>query len=153
MHKYLNILVAENSEVDYLSLLQALHAVSPKFNVKRAKDGLECLRLLKDVETPNLVFLNLELPFIQGLECLRYIKSHSRFSHIPVVINASSFYIKNIDVAFREGAHYYMVKPAELSTQKMLVEILFDRLTWGSTEVSKQNFVLKESNILREQYV
>jgi hypothetical protein len=60
--------------------------------------------------------------------------------------------MKFIDVAFKEGAQYYMVKPTKFSATKTLLEILFERLSW-TQEVSKQNFVLKESNILREQYV
>jgi PleD family two-component response regulator len=152
MLNFSNILVADDSEDDYLFLSDALHSILPNLKIKRAKDGLECLRLLKEGEKQDLLFLDLDMPYIKGLECLRYIKSHTTYSQIPVVMNSTSFYMKFIDVAFKEGAQYYMVKPTKFSATKTLLEILFERLSW-TQEVSKQNFVLKESNILREQYV
>jgi PleD family two-component response regulator len=152
MIDFSNILIADDSEDDFLFLSDALHSIVPTLNIRRAKDGLDCLRVLKESETPNLLFLDLEMPYIKGLECLKYIKSNTRFAHIPVVMNSTSFYMKFIDVAFKEGAQHYMVKPCRFSETKALLEILFERLSW-TQERAKQNFVLKQSNILREQYV
>jgi CheY-like chemotaxis protein len=152
MQNFSNILIADDSEDDYLFLSDVLHSIFPELKIKRAKDGLECLRLLKESEQQDLLFLDLEMPYIKGLECLRYIKSHPTYCEIPVVMNSTSFYMKFIDVAFKEGAQHYMVKPSKFLVAKTLLEILFERLSW-TQEVSKQNFVLKESNILKEQYV
>jgi len=152
MQRYVNVLVAEENEDDFLFIVDALHSIYPGFNVTRAKDGLECLRLLKEIEKPHLLFIDLELPSINALECLKYIKNHSKLFDLPVVITSPSCYIKHIDVAFREGALYYLVKPPRFSAIKAILEVFFEKLLL-TEEVSKQNFVLKESNILKEQYV
>jgi CheY-like chemotaxis protein len=58
MRDFLNILIADDSEDDYLFLSDALHSIFPHLKIMRAKDGLECLRLLKESEKQDLLFLD-----------------------------------------------------------------------------------------------
>jgi CheY-like chemotaxis protein/Tfp pilus assembly protein PilZ len=66
------------------------------FTVIPAEDGVELLALLK-LRNPDLVILDVEMPLMDGLKALKYIKEDMETSHIPVVIvtaNSSSSTIK-----------------------------------------------------------
>jgi CheY-like chemotaxis protein len=66
------------------------------FTVIPAEDGVELLALLK-LRNPDLVILDVEMPLMDGLKALKYIKEDTETSHIPVVIvtaNSSSATIK-----------------------------------------------------------
>jgi len=60
---------------------------------------------------PDLVFLDLRLPRLDGFSVLREIKSASALRHIPVVILTSSSSDRDVEQAYAEHANSYLVKP------------------------------------------
>lgn len=65
---------------------------------------------------PKVIFLDLKLPKVNGLEVLKQIKSDSRTKNIPVVIVSSSKEDPDISTAFSLGANSYVVKPINYDT-------------------------------------
>lgn len=72
-----------------------------------AKDGVEALKLAK-TETPDLVLLDLEMPRMNGIECLRFIKADGRLRHTPVVIVTA---LDKKAECVRAGADDFVRKP------------------------------------------
>jgi CheY-like chemotaxis protein len=141
--EYQKVLVAEDDLNDFLFFKEALEKVSSSFEITRAKNGLECLNILKTSAKPHVIFLDLSLPFKNGLDCLKFIKNTKEFKNIPVIIYSDSHYIKNIDEAFKNDAHYYIIKPVN---EEMLVELLndiFNRLVSSLDKPNIQNFVVR----------
>lgn len=62
---------------------------------------------------PKVVFLDIKLPKMNGLEVLRAIKSDERTQTIPVVMVTSSREDPDIKTAYELGANSYVVKPVE----------------------------------------
>lgn len=60
---------------------------------------------------PKVIFLDLKLPKVSGLEVLRQLKENNKTKEIPVVIVTSSKEDPDIDTAYRLGANSYVVKP------------------------------------------
>jgi CheY-like chemotaxis protein len=60
---------------------------------------------------PDLVFLDLRLPRLDGFSVLREIKSASPLRHVPVVILTSSSSDRDVENAYAEHANSYLVKP------------------------------------------
>ena len=60
----------------------------------------------------SLVILDLNLPKINGMEVLKFIKKNSKYSSIPVIILSTSPDQKTIDEAYKNGANGYFVKPS-----------------------------------------
>ena len=60
----------------------------------------------------SLVILDLNLPKIDGMEVLKFIKKNSKYSSIPVIILSTSPDQKTIDEAYKNGANGYFVKPS-----------------------------------------
>jgi CheY-like chemotaxis protein len=58
------------------------------FEVLFVRDGREALNLLASI-TPQLVFLDMLLPLVHGLEVLRYMRAHPRFDHTRIIVTSS----------------------------------------------------------------
>lgn len=77
--------------------------------VFKAANGLEALRIAKS-ERPDIVFLDLEMPVMNGLECCRFIKSDVDLKDVPVVIVTAS---SKEEECFRAGCNAYLRKPVD----------------------------------------
>ena len=91
-------------------------------HVHVAKDGAEALDFLfangnyagRGIEpAPRVVFLDLKLPKVNGLEVLQQIKSDERTKRIPVVVLTSSQEDPDIRRSYDLGANSYIVKPVD----------------------------------------
>ena len=143
MNQFRNILIAEDDTDDYLFFIEALEKISPPCKATRAKNGLECITLLKTTEKPDVIFLDLNMPIKNGLDCVKFIKDKEELKSIPVIIYSTSHYIKDIDACFKNNAHYYIIKPV---AHEMLVEVLHIVLTRLRNSLERpdiQNFVVR----------
>jgi DNA-binding response OmpR family regulator len=73
-------------------------------------DGQEALNHMQ-LETPDLVILDLMLPDIDGLEILRQLRSQRRFDHMPVIILSAKADPNTIRKGLENGADGYVTKP------------------------------------------
>ncbi len=62
-------------------------------------------------EFPKVIFLDLKLPKVNGLEVLKQVKSNNKTKKIPIVIVTSSKEDPDIEAAYNLGANSYIVKP------------------------------------------
>ena len=62
---------------------------------------------------PLCILLDLRMPKINGLEVLRRLKSHPKFSTIPVVVLTTSSEDRDVEEAYKLGCNSYIVKPVE----------------------------------------
>jgi CheY-like chemotaxis protein len=89
--------------------------------VANVADGEEALDYLyrrnkyRDAPRPKVVFLDLNLPKIDGRDVLRTVKEDAELATIPVVVLSTSESKADIDSSYRHGANSYIVKPRELS--------------------------------------
>jgi two-component system response regulator len=88
-----------------------------------ARDGAEALEHLfcegryadrDSAELPRLVLLDIKLPFVDGIDVLRSIKSDPRTKHIPVVMLTSSGQDRDLHACYALGANSYIVKPVDM---------------------------------------
>ncbi len=79
-----------------------------------ARDGAEALEyLLSNRPKPKVVFLDLKLPKIDGIEVLRRVRSDERTRSLPVVVLTSSQEERDISECYKLGVNSYVVKPVE----------------------------------------
>lgn len=91
-----------------LSAYLARHA----FDTVQAQDGRECLERL-DESRPDLVLLDLKMPVMDGMECLRHIRE--RDAELPVIVLTAYGELSTAIEATRLGASHYLTKPADLA--------------------------------------
>jgi two-component system response regulator len=121
----LEILLVEDNMNDAELAIRALKKSNLANQLFHARDGEEALQFLfaegkfSDRETrdnPKVIFLDLKMPKINGIEVLKRIKSDDRTRHIPVVVLTSSSEDPDIKTCYDLGANSYVVKPVEFDS-------------------------------------
>jgi two-component system response regulator len=116
------ILIVEDNPQDAELSIRALKKVNLANHILVAEDGEEALDIIfsrgiyearKSLEPPKVIFLDLKLPKVSGLEILKEIKSNPATKMIPVVVVTSSSEDPDIKAAYELGANGYVVKPVE----------------------------------------
>jgi CheY-like chemotaxis protein len=114
------ILIVEDEENDVLLMERALAKARVTNPLKSVVDGQEAIDYLagngkfadrKEYPLPGLILLDLNLPRKSGFEVLEWIRNHSQ-SNPLLVICSSSGQPKDVNAAYRLGAHGYLRKPA-----------------------------------------
>ena len=110
----IDILLVEDNPNDAELTLRALRKTDIGARLAIARDGAEALEyLLSDRKLPKVVFLDLKLPKIDGMEVLRRTRADERARSIPVVVLTSSQEERDITECYRLGVNSYVVKPVE----------------------------------------
>jgi CheY-like chemotaxis protein len=115
------ILIAEDDGDDQLLFKTVLRENFENTEVLFFQDGAELLRFLdQSKDFPSCIFMDLNMPKLNGLEALCYLKSRNEFCHIPVIILSTSNNHIDIEKCIKNGAASYVVKP---NTYEQLVEV------------------------------
>jgi DNA-binding response OmpR family regulator len=89
--------------------------------------GNELLAHLSDSSTiiPDILFLDLNMPILSGIDCLVEIRKNTRFKNLPIAIYSTSSSKNDMKIAYQNGADFYINKPFEYSgMEKILRKVL-----------------------------
>ena len=119
----IEILIVEDNPLDAEFTIRALKSGGILNALHWVKDGEEALEYLlrkgrykqREDVAPSLIFLDLKMPKVNGLEVLKTIKFDIRTKHIPVVVMTSSAEDQDVTRAYDLGANSYVVKPIDLN--------------------------------------
>ncbi|MUH34585.1 response regulator [Zobellia amurskyensis] len=105
-------LIVDDDEDDIDFFHEAMREVNASALCHFAYDGEEALSLLryKLKMLPDLIFLDLNMPRMDGITCLRELKRDEKLRHIPVIINTTSAYQKEKEDCLILGAAYFLTK-------------------------------------------
>ena len=129
----IDILLVEDNPYDAELTQRALKNQGLAHKLVTCADGVEALDFLFGqgsyagrnlAERPKVIFLDLKLPRISGLEVLQKVKSDDRTRTIPVVILTSSEEEQDITKSYDLGVNSYTVKPVEFNKFFQVVEEL-----------------------------
>jgi two-component system, response regulator len=110
----LDILLVEDNPNDAELTQRALRKTEIGARLLIARDGAEAIeRILTEGLRPRVIFLDLKLPKIDGMEVLRRIRADERTKEIPVVVLTSSQEERDITESYKLGVNSYVVKPVE----------------------------------------
>ena len=117
------VLIVDDDEDDRDLFCDAVNIVDPSIGCIIARNGEEALEGLKsrDFHTPDIIFLDLNMPRLNGMQCLRALKNDSLFEHIPVVIYTTSKLKEDKKAAMEAGAADFITKP---TTRKALCQAI-----------------------------
>ena len=119
------LLVEDNDDHAHLimGIIEATAADHTIFRVSNGEEALTYLDSATDSETqwPDVVMLDMKMPFLNGIETLAEIRGRKRQSDVPVVIVSTSDSANEIQSAFQSGANGYVVKPLQYDDLKIKI--------------------------------
>ncbi|MBN2442663.1 MAG: response regulator [Spirochaetales bacterium] len=116
------ILLVEDNPQDVELTLRALKKQNLANHVQVVNDGAEALEFIfatgrfkeRNMENlPRVIFLDLKLPKVDGLEVLREVKANEITKIIPVVVMTSSQEEMDMVKSYKLGVNSYIVKPVD----------------------------------------
>jgi CheY-like chemotaxis protein len=109
-----SILLIDDDEDDCYLFEEAVSDIANDLKVKYTHGTDHLLQILESTK-PSLIFIDLHLPRLNGIECLRLIRSYPGFENIPVICWSGFSNEKDITAAYLEGANHYFEKPYTLN--------------------------------------
>lgn len=132
-HRTIDVLLVEDNPDDEELILLSLAETLKMAQIQVVRDGVAALDFLfgmgtyetRDIhDRPQVIFLDLKLPKLSGLQVLETIKRDDRTRNIPVVILTSSQEDQDIHQSYYLGANSYVVKPVHYKEFKQAVKDL-----------------------------
>jgi len=125
--KSTHILFSDDDTDDALLFTQAADLLTIPVLLSFAEDGEQLMRYLSREMLPDLIFLDLNMPVKNGIECLKTIRSDKRLDWLPIIIYTTSDNPRDIDLCFELKASLYVVKPTSfeniIKTLKKILKI------------------------------
>jgi DNA-binding response OmpR family regulator len=103
------VMVVEDDE-DVMYLLTFMLS-REGFHVISAKDGRQACTMIHEMNPPDLVLLDIMIPFVDGFQVMKQIKETPEWQDRPVVMLTSKTQERDIVRALESGAHDYVAKP------------------------------------------
>jgi CheY-like chemotaxis protein len=145
----LQILLADDDTDDCIFFEEALKDLQQTSELVTVNDGEQLMHHLNDKsnELPDVLFLDLNMPRKNGFECLAEIKASERLNKLPVIIFSTSLEQEVVNQLYKNGAHYFIHKPAEFPKFKKIIQQTLNLITQKNiTQPSRENFVFTVQN-------
>ncbi len=121
--KEIDILLADDDVDDCMFFRKALAEISTSSRLTVVNDGEELMKYLYEnsAHLPHVIFLDINMPRKNGLECLAEIRRSELLKNIPVVMFSTTNSWDTINTLFRSGAHVYIHKPSDFAQLKQVI--------------------------------
>jgi CheY-like chemotaxis protein len=125
--KYTKVIYADDDADDQMFFEMSLREVTKDAELKTYNNGVELMKALEEpgAEIPDIIFLDLNMPRKNGLQCLEEIRKHEDLRAVTVVMLTTSVNQMDIYRAYDKGACLFANKPAELSKWSKLIDKVF----------------------------
>lgn len=141
-NEFANVLLVEDNDDHAELVIRQLSEHSIRARLMRVADGQEALDYLfrmgkftdpADSPRPHVIFLDLRLPRVDGLEVIKVIKESNDLRRIPVVVLTTSDAERDVTRAYVNHANSYVVKPVDFQKFRDLMnELGIYWLNWNT---------------------
>lgn len=145
-HDSILITLADDDEDDRLFFIDAFEELKINTIVNTVNNGRELLNFLNEPDTilPNIIFLDLNMPILNGIESLKEIKLNEKFKDIVIAIYSTSSSDQDVEDTFVLGANIYIKKPSNFNQlKKALSDIVTINWQYHTNGLNKDNFLLR----------
>lgn len=114
------ILIADDSAAMRAMLVAVVESLGEDLQIVEASSGFEALRLLPR-EHVDLIMTDINMPDINGLELISYLRNNPNYKTIPVFIISTEGSAKDVEKGKLLGADEYVVKPFSPASLQQLI--------------------------------
>lgn len=143
---YTFIMLADDDPDDRLLFTDAFDELKISTKVQTFCDGAELMTYLNSENAilPEILFLDLNMPKKNGLECLKEIKTNEKLGKIAVAIYSTSSSEEHIEETFVIGANIYIKKPNDFNAlKKVLQDVVTMNWQYHTSGMNMENFLLR----------
>jgi CheY-like chemotaxis protein len=118
--------LADDDADDAEIFAEALAAINPGISYEHASNGKILLDKIRHGKSdlPDIIFLDINMPEMNGWDSLAELKKHSSLKDIPVVMYSTSSNQRDIQAARKLGANFFYTKPDNFRQLKLFLENL-----------------------------
>lgn len=117
----MTILYVDDDPDDRQIFQEAISAIDAGYVCITAQDGLAALSLLSDRKYPDVIFLDINMPLMDGKSCLTEIRANKNTTHIPVVMCTTSNNPDERKKCEKLGASAFFLKPVSYREMKEIL--------------------------------
>ena len=119
-------LLADDDSDDADLFQEVLSEIDPALTFYRAWDGNEVFEKLesKNLERPDIIFLDINMPGMNGWQCLAKLKNSKEHKDIPVFIYSTSSHKRDAEIALDLSALCFITKPDDFHNLKRILELI-----------------------------
>jgi CheY-like chemotaxis protein len=130
----ITFLLIDDDEDDRMLFREALNDVDPVIQCLTEENGRITLAKLESQELvhSDIIFVDINMPSINGWEILKKLKQHSSYRDIPVIIYSTSSRDFDMNQAQQYGASSFMKKPYDFKGLKRRLAEIIQHLQSGS---------------------
>jgi|SRR4051812_41262022 len=135
----IKILLIED-DLDDVELLQdSLNDNNILYEMNVINDGGLVLDYLhKNISTPDIIVLDLNLPRVHGKEILKEIKVTPSYKNVPLLILTTSSAKEDMDFSYKHGANKFLRKPTTVESFKFTIQTIVDLASSSEGKVKQQ---------------
>lgn len=122
--KSLDVVLADDDQEDVMIFTEAVSEAYIKINLKTVKNGELLMQLLLEF-IPDLLFLDVHMPCMDGKQCIREIRANPRYDSLPVIVYSGMSEQDIITFFYRAGANRYVIKPLTMEGLKQVLTQIF----------------------------
>lgn len=105
-----SVLIVEDSATTMAMIKAVIEDMGEDFTVLEANTGFEALRMLPQ-EQFDLIITDINMPDVNGLELINFVKSNPNYQHIPIIIVTTERSNADKERGLALGASAYVTKP------------------------------------------
>lgn len=127
-------LIVDDDIDDRTLFCEAITEINPQFECYSESNGRLLLSKLETNEfvRPDIIFLDINMPVMNGWEVLEKLKLDEKYKDIPVIIYSTSGLEKDFNKAQRYGALSFLIKPYGYLLLKKSLKIIIEHLEQDS---------------------
>ena len=121
-----HLLIIEDSDEDFEMISIILKDLNPQLQFTRYDDGMTAYEFISDRKNriPDLVFLDLNLPEMDGREFILKIKQDPQLKRVPIIAFTTSNNPKDVNFCYEHGINAYVTKPVDLAELQNLLKTI-----------------------------
>ncbi|HEU0137172.1 MAG TPA: response regulator [Flavobacterium sp.] len=142
---FVEILLVDDDQDDRNIFSDALSELKIQTNLTLLEDGRDLVNYLEDPKNkrPDILFLDLNMPYKSGVECLIDIRKIEKFRDLSIAIYSTSTSEKDMEDTFINGANIYIKKPNDFSKlKKVLNDVVSINWQFHTSSLNKETFLL-----------
>lgn len=145
--KPIHILLVEDNEDHAELMTDSLEEFNVRNTISHVTNGEEALAFLRkqppfdknEHTNPDLIFLDIKMPRLNGVETLKLLKADKQLNYIPVIMISTTTTDHEIQQCYELGASGYVTKPIQFEEFTRKIKAL--NLYWVLTSELPKNFV------------